>query len=291
MSSLATQEKEPPFWERSAKPDIDLRAMEGRFVPHCRHRTGHNAAQLFQCSLRGSWGAATQGCVNVLCRPFASADSLPVAYRHFRKLTCRSNRNGRISLPQCSEVVFVSSEGKKHGRNMKPTACELFALWGGLSSKNCFKSSFISETRVPRTRKTSSLHAELTGDLFSIHVQSCQLIKFPISSQRKRKFARDVLKTRKALNGNNVALIGPHSKAILDRFGGHVKKSYRVPIWAAGSAWLAFFVGMTILHLWFVMASMFRGNLKSVLDACSEYKKLVCKGPCSFSTYYIVNVQ
>jgi len=40
---------------------------KARSVPHYRHRMGQNAAQLFQCPLRGSCSAATQGWVNVLC--------------------------------------------------------------------------------------------------------------------------------------------------------------------------------------------------------------------------------
>ena len=40
-------------------------AIKAGLVPYCPHRTGQNAAQPFQCPLRGSCSAATQGSVNV----------------------------------------------------------------------------------------------------------------------------------------------------------------------------------------------------------------------------------
>ena len=170
---------------------------------------------------------------------------------------------------------------------MKPTASELFALWGAFS----LKSGVVCAIPVPKTRKTRSLYDGLNGALFSIHVQSWPLRSFPISNQRKRNFARLVLGMQKELNGNNVALIGPHAKAIIDRLGGSCQKSYRVPICVAGIVWLAFSLSMLILHLWFVLASLLRGNLKSAFSAFKDYAELVSKGPCSFSTYYIVYVQ
>lgn len=175
---------------------------------------------------------------------------------------------------------------------MKLTCCELFALWGGLCAKNRVRHSFISLIPVPKTRKTSSLHAELKGDLFSIHIVSLPLACFPISSQRRGKYRKILLGLRNDLKGNYVALIGPHSEAILGRTIGLVeKKRYRVPIWVAGLAWFAFAFGMSVLHLWFIVASLYCKNPKSALDAFNDYKKLLCKGPRSFSTYYIFNVQ